>query len=158
MVAFMLDMLDPRPGDRMLEIGSGSGYAAAIAALLCGPEGLVYAAEILPELAAAARISCRTCFPGSVFSAAIADRIVFIDGDGSAGFPELGPFDRILLSAGVSSRSFRTEVLLDQLAPGGALLYPERVGGIFLLRKTPDGLLRQQWNSVSFVPLLGRNS
>jgi protein-L-isoaspartate(D-aspartate) O-methyltransferase len=58
MVAFMHDKLELGPGMRVLEVGAGSGYAAAIAALLCAPGGRVIAAEILPELAAMAAANC----------------------------------------------------------------------------------------------------
>ena len=148
MVAFMLDQLDLRPGDRLLEIGSGCGYAAAVASVLCGPSGVVYASEIVPELARAARLHCAAGLEGA--------RIVFLDADGSEGFPGYAPFDRILVSAGVSLPSFREEPLLGHLGAGGRLLYPHQAGSLFLVAQTAGGLVRTSWNCVVFVPLVGR--
>ena len=70
MVAFMLDKLDIRPGSRVLEVGAGCGYAAALIALLCSPGGSVVAAEILPELAAMARVNCSVALATSALAAA----------------------------------------------------------------------------------------
>lgn len=158
MVALMLDKLRVGPGHRVLEVGSGSGYAAAVASLLCAPDGLVYAAEIVPELATSGRASCAAYrIPGQP-GASLLDRLRFIEGDGSAGFPGLAPFDRILLSAGVASRSFDESLLVAQLAVGGILLYPQARGCLFRITCTPTGLDRESWRGVAFVPLLGRNA
>jgi len=158
MVALMLDLLRIEPGQRILEVGSGSGYAAAIAGLLCFPGGQVYAAEILPELALAGRANCAACrLPGAPASSLL-DRIEFLEADGSAGFPGLAPFDRIMLSAGVASPSFREEPLLGQLAPGGMLLYPQARGSLFRITLDRSGPRRESWAGVAFVPLCGRNS
>jgi protein-L-isoaspartate(D-aspartate) O-methyltransferase len=158
MVAFMLDKLGIGPGCRVLEVGYGSGYAAAIASLLCAPGGLVYAAEMLPSLASAGRANCAAYrLPGAPASSLL-DRIAFIEGDGSAGFPRLAPFDRILLSAGVASRTFKESILLEQLAEGGILLYPQERGRLFRVTLTPAGVERESWSGVAFVPLRGVNS
>ena len=155
MVAFMLDALGPRAGDRLLEIGCGSGYAAAVASVLCSPGGAVTAAEIVGELAIAARANLATAgaYPGPRF----ADIVLVLEADGSTGLPERGPWDRILVSAG-ARRGFREEPLLDALAPGGVLVYPEERGSLFRVVKTPDGYARDGWEGVAFVPLRGVNS
>jgi protein-L-isoaspartate(D-aspartate) O-methyltransferase len=148
LVALMLDELSVRSGDRILEIGSGCGYAAAIASLLCGPEGRVYACEIVPELAAFMRVNLGRRFPV----------IEIIEGDGSSGFTQLAPFDRILLSAGVDSSSFDRDILLSQLAVPGIMIYPEACGRLYKLIKTGEGIEERSYGYVSFVPLRGRNA
>ncbi|HUW42214.1 MAG TPA: protein-L-isoaspartate O-methyltransferase [Rectinemataceae bacterium] len=160
MTAFMLDKLSLRPGLRMLEVGAGSGYAAALAALLCRPGGRVIAVEIIPELAARARANCASAGPR--YGPPLSDDIDFVAADGSAGLGERGPFDRILVSAGVrrSRRrpGFREEPLLDQLGPEGILVYPEERGNLYRLVRRGDTLLRDRWSGVAFVPLRGRNA
>lgn len=155
MVAFMLDKLELKCGLKVLEVGAGSGYAAAIIALLCSPGGRVLAAEILPELAAAARANCAVALAGR---AAAAGLLEIIEADASAGLPSEAPFDRILLSAGVSRPGFREEPLLAQLAEEGILLYPEARGRMYKLRRRGRDLVRESWGSVAFVRLVGGNS
>jgi protein-L-isoaspartate(D-aspartate) O-methyltransferase len=155
MVAFMLDKLELEPGLRVLEVGAGSGYAAAIIALLSSPDGKVIAAEILPELAAMARANCAVGLSGrgSAYEA-----LGILEADASAGLSGEAPFDRILLSAGVSRPSFREEPLLAQLAEEGILLYPEARGRIYKIRRREKDLVRESWGGVAFVRLVGRNS
>ncbi|HUX42469.1 MAG TPA: protein-L-isoaspartate O-methyltransferase [Rectinemataceae bacterium] len=154
-VAMMLGSLDPRPGQRLLEIGSGSGYAAAIAAILVAPEGRVFACELLPELLARARSNC-AAIEGRSWSRATT--MTFIEGDGSAGFPDLGPFDRILVSAGVKGSGFDEGLLASQLAEGGILVYPEAFGRMHRVERRGGEYRRDSWGYVAFVPLKGRNS
>ncbi|MDA8426550.1 MAG: protein-L-isoaspartate O-methyltransferase [Treponema sp.] len=177
MTAFMLDKLSLRPGLRVLEIGAGSGYAAALAALLCRPGGRVIAVEIIPELAARALANCASAGPR--YGPPLSDDIDFVAADGSAGLGERGPFDRILVSAGVrrsrlrglgggreggsgaeggGGGGFREEPLLDQLGPGGILVYPEERGNLYRIERRGEALLRDRWSGVAFVPLRGRNA
>jgi protein-L-isoaspartate(D-aspartate) O-methyltransferase len=155
MVAFMLDKLELRPGLGVLEVGAGCGYAAALLTLLCSPGGRVVAAEILPELAAAARANIAVALAGR---AAWADSPEILAADASAGLPGREPFDRVLLSAGVERPAFREELLLDQLRPGGMLIYPEARGRLYRVRLEGGDILRESWGGVAFVPLKGRNS
>lgn len=156
MVAFMLDKLTLAPGLRVLEIGAGCGYAAAIAALLCRPEGLVVAVEIHRELAERARANCSTA--GPPYGPPPSDDIEFVVADGSAGLPERAPFDRILVSAGARRPAFREELLIAQLAPDGVLVYPEEHGSLYRIERRHGGLVRDRWSGVAFVPLKGRNA
>ena len=158
MVALMLDKLDVEPGSRVLEVGAGSGYAAAIAAILCEPGGCVFAAEIVPELARAGRANCVAYRVPGRPSFSLDDLVRFIEGDGSAGFPRLAPFDRILLSAGVASSSFRESVLVAQLTTDGVLVYPQKRGRLFRVTRTSSGMVRESWYGVAFVPLIGKNA
>jgi protein-L-isoaspartate(D-aspartate) O-methyltransferase len=148
MVAFMLDKLDIKPGNKILEIGAGCGYAAAIACHLCAPDGIIYASEIIVELANFMRANL----------AQYSERIIVLAEDGSMGFKEYAPFDRILISAGVASNKFDRNILLDQLVDGGILLYPETYGNIFLIKKDKDTFINETYFGVSFVPLRGKNS
>ncbi len=153
MVAFMLDKLDLGPGMRVLEVGAGSGYAAAIAALLCAPGGRVIAAEILPDLAAMAAANCTVALSRRPDA-----RVEVLCADASAGLPELAPFDRIFFSAGVSRSSFKEGLVTAQLAECGVLLYPEARGNLYRITRQGGGWKRESWRGVAFVPLLGRNA
>jgi len=105
--AKMLQALQLRKSDKVLEIGTGSGYMAA---LLGARSDHVYTVEIEPELAATARVSLeRHC----------ADNVTVIEGDGAQGWPSLAPYDAIVLSGSVAEIS---DALLAQLKVGGRLL------------------------------------
>ena len=147
-VAFMLTELSIAPGNRVLEIGSGCGYAAAIASKLCGPDGKVYACEYLPELVAQMRENLDNQY----------ENIEIIEGDGSGGFPDLAPFDRIFLSAGVNSERFDRDVLLAQLRMPGILIYPEAHGRPHKVTRHAEKLEVTSFGHVSFVPLKGKNA
>ena len=109
MIAIMLSALDARAGQRALEVGAGSGYAAALLAELVDE---VHAVEIRPELAAAAAARL----------AAIGQQRVHIHlGDGRQGWPERAPYDRILVSAGAD---VVPPALIEQLAIGGRIAIP----------------------------------
>lgn len=152
MVAFMLDELDIHEGQRILEVGAGCGYAAAVVSRLCGDSGTVFAAEIIPELAESSRHNLRGFANVQVVTA-----------DGSIGLPAEAPFDRIFLSAGIAAfdavgSRFSERILLNQLAPGGILLFPEARGSIYKIQKAEDGYRVRKFYGVSFVPLVGENS
>jgi protein-L-isoaspartate(D-aspartate) O-methyltransferase len=147
MVAFMLDKLEIMPGNSVLEIGAGCGYASAVASLLCKP-GMVFASEIIPELADIMRYNL----------AGYSENIMILSADGSAGFAEYSPYDRIFISAGVKSNLFDTSILLEQIAEGGVLLYPENYGNLYKFKKRNGKILKETYYGVSFVPLTGKNS
>jgi len=135
-------------GMKMLEIGAGSGYGAALAKELVGEKGLVVSVEINTETHAfAERNLKRTGYD-----------VALILGDGSLGYPELAPYDAISVTA---STPDVPPPLLDQLKIGGRLIAP--VGGrslegqdLLLIHKTEDGLTRKSLMKVVYVPLLGR--
>jgi protein-L-isoaspartate(D-aspartate) O-methyltransferase len=145
MIALMLNALQVEPAHRILEVGAGSGYAAALLGELASE---VDAIEILPELAQRARQRMAELGIGNV-------RI--FQGNGRLGLPEFGPYDRILVSAGSEDVP---EQLLDQLKVGGRIAIP--VGddyGQQLSIGTKDSNREMRWeNSVSciFVPLVGQ--
>jgi protein-L-isoaspartate(D-aspartate) O-methyltransferase len=146
-VALMLEALAPEPDDRTLEVGTGSGYAAALLAQMCAE---VYTIERLPELADAARerLARLGCANVRVRS-----------GDGTLGWPEAAPFDGILVSAGGPRLP---PSLVDQLADGGRLvmpLGPEHAGQeLVRVERRGSELLREGLGPVQFVPLIGRDA
>jgi protein-L-isoaspartate(D-aspartate) O-methyltransferase len=113
-MAAMLERLGLHPGHRVLEIGTGTGYNAALLAALVGPAGTVVSVEVDPETAARAR----TALQGS------GSRVQVVVGDGRGGWPQAAPYDRMIVtasSAGVPRAWF------DQLRPGGRLVLPLQV-------------------------------
>jgi len=144
-VALMTDLLQVKPGDRVLEVGTGSGYQAAILAEV-GAE--VYSIEIIEELARAAEERLRRLGY---------DNIHLRTGDGYHGWPEAAPFDGIIVTA---AASHVPPPLVKQLEPGGRMVIP--VGGRFtlqylmLVEKAADGTVTtRQLLPVIFVPLTG---
>jgi protein-L-isoaspartate(D-aspartate) O-methyltransferase len=108
-VAFMTQTLNPQPGERVLEIGTGSGYQTAVLSRLCGE---VYTVEVLPALAEPARE--RLLRLG-------VQNVRFRVGDGTAGWPEEAPFDAII---GTAAPEQLPPALYQQLRPGGRLVLP----------------------------------
>lgn len=148
MVAIMTEALAPRRGHKVLEVGTGSGYQAAILAEIVGDEGHVWTIERIPALAKFARENLRR--------ASYAKRVTVIIGDGSKGYPGAMPYDRIIVTAAAPDVP---EPLIEQLAPGGRLVIP--VGDSFVQRllvveKHPDGSVEKRWGTYCvFVPLIG---
>jgi protein-L-isoaspartate(D-aspartate) O-methyltransferase len=141
-VARMLETLELQPDDRVLDIGTGSGYHAALLARLAGH---VWSIERHPRLSAAAQ--------DAVASLGI-DNITFEVGDGYQGLPEQAPFDAINVAAAAGESV--AETLERQLAPGGRLVVPigESDQHLMLSRRTPDGIVRFMLEPVRFVPLV----
>ena len=144
-VALMTDLLEPRPDSRVLELGTGSGYQAAVLAELVDD---VYTIEIVEPLGILARRRFK-----DLGLDAIRTRI----GDGYYGWPEHGPYDAIIVTA---AASHVPPPLIEQLVPGGRMVIP--VGSPFLtqqlllLEKDEDGILTtRQILPVRFVPLTG---
>lgn len=141
-VAFMSEAMELKPGDRVLEIGTGSGYQAAILAELVSE---VYSIEIVEPLGkeAAARLKELGY-----------DRIKLRVGDGYRGWPEAAPFDAIIVTA---APDHVPPVLVEQLREGGRLVLP--VGrfsqDLLRVRKTAKGVVQENLLPVRFVPMVG---
>ena len=145
-VALMTELARPTPESKALDIGTGSGYQAAILAELCKE---VYSIEILDPLAQEAKKRLQELGYKNV---------AVRTGDGYQGWPEKAPFDLIIVAA---APDHVPQPLVDQLAPGGRLVIP--VGRhwwsqeLLVIEKQPDGSIRQRSvASVAFVPMTGK--
>jgi protein-L-isoaspartate(D-aspartate) O-methyltransferase len=144
-VALMIEAAGIKPGDRVLEVGAGSGYAAAVMSRIADE---VIAIERKPELVAVATERMKRLGY---------DNVTIVEGDGSRGWPGGAPYDAILAAA---SGSHVPQPLIDQLVEGGRLVMP--VGSqawaqqLVKLTKLPDGRTeRENLGDVRFVPLIG---
>jgi protein-L-isoaspartate(D-aspartate) O-methyltransferase len=141
-VALMTQLAQVGKSERVLEVGTGSGYQAAVLAELAQE---VYTIEILPSLAAAAR---------RALDALGYQNIHFRVGDGYRGWPEGAPFDAIVVTA---APDHVPQPLLDQLEPGGIMVIP--VGSwsqdLIQITKTETGIRRKRITPVRFVPMTG---
>lgn len=148
LVAGMTELLELQPGQSVLEIGTGSGYHAAVMAEVVGPENVI-TVERFPDLAGAARAALARAGYGDV---------AVVVGDGSRGLPGHPPFDRLSV-ASVAPAIPRT--LVDQLAEGGRLVIPlgPRDGPheLVLATKRDGRLERTSHGAVRFVPLVGEH-
>jgi protein-L-isoaspartate(D-aspartate) O-methyltransferase len=156
MVAIMNEALQLEVGNKVLEVGAGSGWHAATIAEIVAPKeaprsewGHVYTLEVLPSLADTAR--------KNIMNEGFGDRVTIINGDGSTGYPQKGPYDGILVTA---SAPTVPKPLVDQLKSGGVLVIPVGSPTLFqkLLRVTKhsDGkIVEENLGGVSFVPLTG---
>lgn len=144
-VAHMTELVRPGPDDRALEVGTGSGYQAAVLSPLVEH---VYTIEIVPELARGAR---------SVLAELGYLNVTVRQGDGWAGWPEHAPFDIIIVTAAPDEVP---PALLEQLAPGGRMVIPvgpvHAVQELRLIEKSVAGELSEQHVApVRFVPMTG---
>lgn len=141
-VAYMTDVLDVRESHRVLEVGTGSAYQAAVLATLARE---VWTIEIVPVLAAAA-----TDLLPSLGLSNVHVRL----GDGYSGWPEQAPFDRIMVTAAPDDIP---EPLIEQLAVGGRLVIPVGSQGgpqwMMVVEKSANGVERSRTIPVQFVPL-----
>lgn len=156
MVSIMDEALELEAGYKVLEIGAGSGWHASTIAEIVAPTGTskeewghVYTVEIVAELAEFAR--------KNVEKAGYGDRVTVICGDGSQGYPNEAPYNRVLVTAAAPDIP---QPLIEQLKTGGVLVIP--VGGIYLyqallrVRKRDGKIVRENLGGVAFVPLTGK--
>jgi protein-L-isoaspartate(D-aspartate) O-methyltransferase len=143
-VAFMTEMIDPRPTDTILEIGTGSGYQAAILSELAGQ---VYSIEIVEPLARRAAAALKRLGYANV---------TVRSGDGAEGWPEAAPFDAIISTC---ASSYIPEALVTQLKEGGRLILPASAGDhqeLFFVRKVDGAIEQTAVMPVRFVPMTRR--
>ncbi len=143
-VAFMTEQLDPQPTDRVLEVGTGSGYQAAV---LSGLVKEVYSIEIVESLGRRAQRTLRRLGY---------DNLHVRVGDGFAGWPEAAPFDKIIVTC---SPEHVPQPLVEQLREGGKMVVPvgERYSqNLYLFTKQKGRLVSQALRATLFVPMTGR--
>jgi protein-L-isoaspartate(D-aspartate) O-methyltransferase len=144
MVAVMTDLLALSPGDRVLEVGTGCGYHAAVTAELV--DGTVYSVEYDPELAAAARDRL----------ARLGYDVAVRTGDGREGWPEHAPYDAAYLTCAPRSVP---DAVIEQVRPEGVIVAPvgdRRQELVRLRRRADGGVDREPHGGVRFVPMRGR--
>lgn len=144
MVAIMCDLLDIEEGMKVLEIGAGSGYHAAVMGILVG-KGHVHTVETIEGLAMFARENLK--------KAGIRNVTVYVE-DGSLGLPAYAPYDRISVACAAPDI---LETLTEQLKPGGKLVIPvgRHVQELYLVTKI-NGIKKEAKGGVVFVPLVGK--
>lgn len=145
-VAVMLDQLDVQPGHRVLEIGAGTGYNAALLAHLVGPAGKVTTVDIDREVVRGAR----ECLAAAGYRG-----VSVFCGDGEFGYADHAPYDRIVVTAGAWDLP---PAWVDQLAPSGRLVVPLRMRGLTrsIAFEREDGYWRSRWiEECGFIPLRG---
>jgi protein-L-isoaspartate(D-aspartate) O-methyltransferase len=142
-VAFMTEALELEPGHRVLEIGTGSGYQAAVLAKLAREVSTI---EIVPELAERARATLTSLGYSNVTVRA---------GNGYLGWPERAPFDRIMVTAAPDEVP---PALVQQLKVGGLMAIPVGTENqeLRILRRTPDGVRLLKTLPVRFVPMVAK--
>ena len=144
-VAFMTEQLEPKPTDKVLEIGTGSGYQAAVLAELVAK---VYTIEIIQDLAERAAADLKRLGYTNVCVRA---------GDGYKGWPEVAPFDAIIVTCAPEKVP---SPLVEQLKDGGRMIVPVGPSGnqeLVLLQKHGDKLERHAVLPVRFVPMIGQS-
>jgi protein-L-isoaspartate(D-aspartate) O-methyltransferase len=156
MVSIMNEALQLEVGQKVLEVGAGSGWHSATIAEIIAPGdaprsewGCVYTVEIVKALAENAR--------KSIMNMGYGDRVKIINGDGSKGYAEKAPYDRVVVTAAAPNVP---QPLVDQLKAGGIMLIP--VGSVSLFQnllkitKAQNGKIKQEnLGGVAFVPLTG---
>jgi protein-L-isoaspartate(D-aspartate) O-methyltransferase len=157
MVSIMNEALELVIGHKVLEVGTGCGWHASTVAEIVAPSdrpkeewGHVYTVEIIPELAELAKRNIR--------QAGFEDRVTVIRGDGSLGFPEEAPYDRILVTA---AAPYVPPPLKKQVKIGGLIVLPVGAVGFYQtllrVRRVNDDFLEEDLGGVAFVPLVGKH-
>ncbi len=145
MVAIMCELLDLKEGEKVLEIGTGCGYHAAVTAEIVGKTGIVVSVERIPELAEMAKRN---------LSALGYDNVLVVVGDGSLGYEPMAPYDKIYVTA---SAPDLPKPLLEQLKIGGKMVIPigDTYQVLYVVEKDHE-IRKWSWGAVRFVPLYGK--
>lgn len=137
----MLEWLDVKPGQKVLDVGCGSGWTTALLSFLVSSSGLVYGIDIIPQLVKTSKLNC---------SKIGTKNVTCLVADSGGGLASHAPYDRILVSA---SAHEVPGVLLNQLAEGGKVVIPVK-NDILVLTKTKDGWKKTIYHGFEFVPYI----
>lgn len=155
-VNFMLELLQPKPGDNILDIGSGSGWSTSLLAYIVGEKGHVTALEIIPELC---KQSIKNIAKYNFLSKGLVEAHNL---NGEAGYPQNAPYDGIIVAAALPRTQRGSGAASDsipvawknQLKPGGRIVAPIK-NSIVKLTKNPDGKFeKEEYPGFSFVPFV----
>lgn len=144
-VAFMLELLQPKAGDKILDIGSGSGWVTAIFSHIVGKEGKVFAVERIPELA---EFGEKNVSKYNFIKKRIAE---FIRADGCLGLSSEAPFNKIIAAAAGEEIP---EAWKKQLKIGGRLVTPRKSSVWLIVKKRNDKFEEKEYPGFAFVPLI----
>lgn len=145
-VAFMLEELQPQPGDKILDVGAGSGWTSALLGEIVGEKGKVFAIEVVPELKEFGQKNV------AKYNFIKKERVQFILSDGSKGYLKEAPFDNILASAAVQGNI--PQAWREQLKIGGRLVSPVGTSIWRLVKKNEKEFAETEYPGFSFVPLI----
>jgi protein-L-isoaspartate(D-aspartate) O-methyltransferase len=143
-VSFMLELLQPQPGNKVLDIGAGSGWQSALLAYIVGEAGKIVAVERIPELKTFAESNLKS-FPE------LAGRINLVLGDGSQGYEPESPYDKIIAAAAGDAIP---EAWEKQLKTGGTIVAPVGQSIVVVHKLTPEKFETREYFGFSFVPLV----
>jgi len=146
-VAFMLEQLCPQPRDKILDIGSGSGWTSALLAEIVGPKGKVIAIEIIPELMEFGKNNV------AKYNFIDKGRVEFICADGSKGYEKEAPFDGILVSASLQTIEV-PQAWKDQLKIDGKIVVPIGSSIWQITKKSDAEFEKTEYPGFVFVPLI----
>lgn len=144
-VAFMLELLQPWQGNKILDVGSGSGWQSALLAEIVGIKGKVFAIELIPELREFGEKNA------SKYNFVTKGILKFIFLDGTKGLPEEAPFDRIIVAA---SGKEVPSALKTQLKIGGRLVIPIQNSIWLIVKKRKSDFEEKEYPGFAFVPLI----
>jgi len=144
-VAFMLEQLTPEEGEKILDVGSGSGWTSALLGEIVGPEGKVIAIDIVPELV---EFGEKNVAKYDFIKSGIAE---FICADGSKGYQKEAPFDKILASASAAKLPSAWQ---EQLKTGGRIVTPIGSSIWLFIKKSETNFEEVEYPGFAFVPLI----
>lgn len=144
-VAFMLEILQPEAGDKILDVGAGSGWTSALLAEIVGSKGKIISIEIIKKLKNFGEKNVEK------YNFIKNGAVEFICGDGSKGFKKEAPYDKILVSA---SAKKLPEELKKQLKIGGRLVCPVENSIWLVIKKEDNDFQEKEYPGFAFVPLV----